>query len=317
MGLLVSGDGTDTDTPNGPVVTHAVLFDSDLARAVVDHHRKVCFSVALFDPVCLWHVACYRAAGLAHHWRLANLSTEIFDLFLFCVDFQNESLQVDEAVSIHLIARSIRDKDGATRRVFEQGRSRLSSDFSTTNRWTEAGGDFAPLCKEFLEQLEMIDGALMCHYTAPKLLTEKLRALKDTEKFGTGCDDDLLKPTLLRNTSLSGAIPDGGTTSSAASTPAFRSVPPSPEKLAAVTGFELNADANTKLESANDVGDMMKEAELRQLRISPSTRELLRDPESASRRASLAPVCALELTFFVRRVNLFVFNISIVLCTSL
>eukprot|EP00750_Incisomonas_marina_P024664 INCI5138.2.p1 GENE.INCI5138.2~~INCI5138.2.p1 ORF type:complete len:1626 (+),score=319.45 INCI5138.2:225-5102(+) len=242
MGLLVSGDGTDTDTPNGPVVTHAVLFDSDLARAVVDHHRK------------------------------------------------NESLQVDEAVSIHLIARSIRDKDGATRRVFEQGRSRLSSDFSTTNRWTEAGGDFAPLCKEFLEQLEMIDGALMCHYTAPKLLTEKLRALKDTEKFGTGCDDDLLKPTLLRNTSLSGAIPDGGTTSSAASTPAFRSVPPSPEKLAAVTGFELNADANTKLESANDVGDMMKEAELRQLRISPSTRELLRDPESASRRASLAPV---------------------------
>lgn len=46
MGLLVSGDGTDTDAPTGPIVTHAVLYDSDLARAVVDHHRKVCIYFA-------------------------------------------------------------------------------------------------------------------------------------------------------------------------------------------------------------------------------------------------------------------------------
>lgn len=179
----------------------------------------------------------------------------------------------------------------------------MSSDFSTTNRWADdAGSEFSLLCKEFLEQLEMIDGALMCHYTAPKLLTEKLRALKDTGKFGTGGDDDLFKPTLLRNSSsLSGAITDGGATSSAASTPAFRSVPPSPEKLTAVTGFDLDAEgASTKLERTNDVGDTTKEAEHRQLRISPSTRELFLDPDSASRRVSLAPVCASKLILLLQ-----------------
>ena len=88
---------------------------------------------------------------------------------------RGESVDVDEAVCIHLIARSIRDKDGAIKKVFEQARTRMGNNFSTTNTWESQSA----LCTQFTEQLELIEGAMMCHYTPPKLLTEKLRNLKE------------------------------------------------------------------------------------------------------------------------------------------